>query len=61
MTMASENNTLKTDKIDQQQAQLLQVGASGDTITLASGATLQYCRKLTGTFQTVALQQVSVQ
>ena len=34
------NNTLKTDKIEPQSGTALQVGASGDTITLPSGATL---------------------
>ena len=33
------NNTLKTDKIEPQSGTTLTVGASGDTIALASGAT----------------------
>ena len=34
------NNTLKTDKIEPQSGTALQVGASGDTITVPSGATI---------------------
>jgi hypothetical protein len=34
------NNTLKTDKIEPQSGTALQLGASGDTLTLPSGATL---------------------
>ena len=34
------NNTLKTDKIEPQSGTALQVGASGDTITLPSGSTV---------------------
>jgi len=34
------NNTLKTDKIEPQSGTALQIGASGDTMTLPSGATL---------------------
>jgi len=41
------NNTLKTDKIEPQSGTALQVGASGDTITLPSGATLNIAGTIT--------------
>ena len=41
------NNTLKTDKIEPQSGTALQVGASGDTVTLPSGATLNIAGTIT--------------
>ena len=41
------NNTLKTDKLEPQSGTALQVGASGDTITLPSGATLNIAGTIT--------------
>ena len=41
------NNTLKTDKIEPQSGTALQIGASGDTITLPSGATLTIAGTIT--------------
>jgi len=41
------NNTLKTDKIEPQSGTALQVGTSGDTVTLPSGATLNIAGTIT--------------
>jgi len=41
------NNTLKTDKIEPQSGTALQIGASGDTMTLPSGATLNIAGTIT--------------